>query len=237
MNSIAEPNVLTEFGLYRKVSARLPEFLKAYPPQEGFGIEIDVRDPLSFRPGLQALYLECIRSNRSNRSLPASDDPSWKAIVFTAYLTKDGQRLHSASTLQYIQFDKDYESAETRARGRLLSALGFGPEALDYDEKNSSTTQRSDISPAESNDDSDGDSAFAESDEEEVVVAPIEPSTPTTATDDSPSAPSDIKAQLQGQIDVRCSQLDATGTSYTRPVTQQDALAFLRETKPTPVST
>lgn len=234
MNSIAVPNVLTEFGLYRKVSARLPEFLATYPPQEGFGIEIDVRDPLSCRPGLQSLYLECIRSNRTNRSLPASDDPSWKAIVFTAYLTKDGQRLHSASTLQHIQFDKDYESAETRARGRLLSALGFGPEALDYDETNSSTSQRSDISPAETNDEADPDSAFADNDED---VMPAEPSLPTTATDDSPSVVSDIKPQLQGQVDVRCSQLDATGTSYTRPVTQQDALAFLRETRPQPVST
>jgi len=230
MNQPVNPVVPTEYGLYRKVSARLPEFLKTYPPQEGFGIEIEVVDPLSLRPGLHALYLECIRSGRTHRNLPASDDPSWNAIVFNAYLTKDGVRLHSASTLQNIQFEKDYESAETRVRGRLLSALGFGPEALDYDELNSRPADNQTVAPTEPNGEMDVDDDVDE--ENDVVPAPM-PTAPSTPEDDgSQDAAPTLTPQLQAQVDARCIQLDATGITYQRPDNQRDALTFLRETKP-----
>ena len=54
--------VYTEYGAYRPLSDRLPEFLEAYPPSQGYGIEIDVSALLSTKPGLRSLYAAAIKS-------------------------------------------------------------------------------------------------------------------------------------------------------------------------------
>lgn len=215
-----------QFGPYRTVSARLPEFLQRFPPDEGWGVEIEVRDPLSCRPGLMELYKECIRAGRTARSLPDSNDPAWKAVLFVAKLTKDGRTVVTASCLQAIEFEYDYESAETRARGRLMSACGFGPEVLDCDELRQEADRGKRIVPASPAEDVDIDDLAnpADPDPEDADEPQIAaPSLPTP-----PKSESDISPQLQQQVDTLCTTLDAAGTVYTRPQSKKDALKFVR---------
>jgi len=216
--------VMTPYGRYLKVSQRLPDFLEKYPPEEGYGIEIEVRDPLSFRPALLELYKECIRNNRTPRSLPDTNDPSWKALIFIAKLTKDGKVLHTASTHQQIEFEKDYEQSETRARQRLLAALGFGGEILDSDEFPAAEEVGRRISPILDDGDIDTPDWDQSSEQDSDSAAPrsLEVPRPVSST-------SDIPTHLQQQVKTLSATLDANGVEYVEPTTKQDALVFIRE--------
>ena len=68
--------VYTEYGAYRPLSDRLPEFLEAYPPSQGYGIEIEVSDLLSIKPGLRSLYEAAIKSGVSIKSAGLPPLPS-----------------------------------------------------------------------------------------------------------------------------------------------------------------
>jgi hypothetical protein len=213
-----------QFGPMRKVSQRLPDFLDKYPPDEGWGIKIEVVDPLSCRPGLLELYKECIRSGRTARSLPDPNDPAWKAVLFVAHLTKDGKSLTTASCLQAIEFEYDYESAETRARGRLLSALGFGPEVLDEDELRQSSDRGKRIVPTSSSEET-----FDDDDLETIPEPELTPEEAQTITPTPERKGSDIPAPVQQQVDTLIASLEAKGEDFSAPTTKKDALKFIRK--------
>ncbi|MES1933249.1 hypothetical protein T35B1_11597 [Salinisphaera shabanensis T35B1] len=119
---------------YRKLSARLPEFLAAYPPSEGYQVRIDYLDPIEAKPGLNGLYQAAISGghNPTDIGLPAI---AGNTMIFRAQLLNpDDKIISSGSALVLIQDYKDWEKGETAARQRLLASLGFGGDVLDDDE-------------------------------------------------------------------------------------------------------
>lgn len=119
---------------YRRLSARLPEFLETYPPREGFRVEVKYLDPVEVKPGLKSLYEAALAAGKApvEMGLPALTATT---VIFRAELIDtDGRILATASALRPIQSYKDWEKGETAARQRLLAALGFGGEVFDADE-------------------------------------------------------------------------------------------------------
>ena len=211
------------FGPVRKVSERLPEFLQAFPMEEGWGIEIDCVDPLSCRPGLMELYKECIRNQRTPRSLPDSDDPVWKALLFRARLTKNGQTVNTASCLQYIEYEYDYETGETRARSRLMSACGIGVDRLDNDIVDEIQDRGRRIAPAEVE-----APDVAEFDVEPDPVPEAEEVKTVVDIPKPEKKETDIPAHLQAQVDVIAATMQSKGETVELPSTKKEALQFIR---------
>jgi len=212
------------FGPVRKVSERLPEFLKAFPMEEGWGTEIDCVDPLTCRPGLMELYKECIRNGRTARNLPDPDDPVWKALLFRARLTKDGVTVNTASCLQFIEFEYDYESGETRARSRLMSACGIGVDRLDDDVIESIHDRGRRITPVDS---IEPDAAEFETEPDPI---PMDEEVKTSVKPSKPSQQeSDIPAHIQSQVELIAATLEAQGEDFELPTSKAAALKFLRK--------
>lgn len=119
---------------YKKLSARLPEFLRSFPPSAGYRVVVDYFDPIEVKPGLSKLYQACLTAGNkpSDMGLPAL---AANTMIFRANLLDDqGRVVGSGSALKHIQGYKDWEKGETAARQRLLAALGFGGDILDADE-------------------------------------------------------------------------------------------------------
>lgn len=225
--------VFTEYGEYRPLSARIPSFLEAFPPGEGYGIDVEVKDSLALRPGLQELYRACIQSGRNPREVGLPPFPSANSVIFTARLVRDGVVLCTASTHQVIEFEKDYEMAETRARQRLVAALGFDGATLDEDEQRSTGPGRI-LTPSENHTESASQPAPPAHEESEPFESPSDSQelvTPVTVPS-APTSSSPLTPQLQSQVDARMTQLRASGREITPPTTKSDALRFLRETAP-----
>lgn len=126
---------------YRRLSARLPEFLEAYPPRDGFRVEVRYLDPVEVKPGLKRLYEAALTAGKTpaEAGLPAL---AATTVIFRAELIDaEGRMLAAASALRPIQSYKDWEKGETAARQRLLAALGFGGEVFDEDEAGDQTDQ------------------------------------------------------------------------------------------------
>lgn len=118
---------------YKKVSARLPEFLKTYSPEKGYCIVGEVTDLL----GIQHGKLASLQDGHTQQS---QDDTV--CLIFTRkLLSKEGKVLATASALKHIREYKDYETGETAALQRLLALLGFGGECFDDDETNDFNAQ------------------------------------------------------------------------------------------------
>lgn len=219
--------ITTEYGEYRPLSQRIPTFLDAFPPSDGFGIEIEVKDSLALRPGLLDLYRSCIEAGRNPREVGLPPFPSANSVIFIAKLVRDGVVLCTASTHQVIEFEKDYEIAETRARQRLVASLGFNGSLLDEDEVPATGRGRSldpaaTTSPDPQEDPPDHETVEETPEAEEPTQAVIVPAAPS----------SDLSPQLQAQVNARVAQLGANGKTVTAPTTKSEALKFLRETAP-----
>jgi len=120
---------------YKLFSARLPEFLKAYPKNEGYRVTVDTSDTLSSKPGLLKLYEAAIAAGKSPADVGLPALPAGDVVVFKAsLLDKEGRVLECASALRVIRQYKDWEKGETAARQRLIAALGFGGDCFDMDE-------------------------------------------------------------------------------------------------------
>lgn len=120
---------------YKLFSARLPEFLRAFPKEEGYRVKVDTTDPMSHKPGLLKLYEIAIAAGKNPVEVGLPVIAQANTVVFTAsLLDKEGNVLESASALKVILEYKDWEKGETAARQRLISALGFGGECFDADE-------------------------------------------------------------------------------------------------------
>ncbi len=125
---------------YRKVSARLPEFLAKYPVDE-YAVIITATDTLAAKPGLLALYEKCIENGKSfeEAGLPAYDAAN--SFLFTAKLIHNDRVVRQTSAVVRVAEYKDYEAGETAAFQRLLAQLGFSGEVFDDDEDNDFTKQ------------------------------------------------------------------------------------------------
>lgn len=214
--------VQTENGPYVPVSQRLPDFYDKFPPSEGYGNVVDVVDPLSLKPGMLELYKECIRQGVSFRNAGLPELPSWRSLVFVATLTRNGEVLCKRSTHQEIHFEKDYETAETRASQRLVAACGFDGGALDLDEH--AQYERGEV-PLE---DLDSEADVADIDCEIPDVEADEESADISVVSLPKPKGSDITPQLQSQVDARVASLRAQGEDVTPPTTKSAALKFLR---------
>ncbi len=121
--------------MYKKLSARLPDFLREYPVKDGFKVIIRQTDTLSYQKGLLQLYETAIRAGHKPESVGLPSLQEQAAIVFEASLIgKDGDTLSTATAVKVIEEYKDWEIGETAARQRLLAALGHGGEVFDNDE-------------------------------------------------------------------------------------------------------
>jgi len=216
-------NVETEYGPYSPLSTRLPKFLKEYSHHEGFGVEIDVVDPLSLKPGMLQLYIECIRAGRNFKAVGLPDLPSWRSLVFIAKLVRNGEVLDKASTHQELQFLKDYEIAETRARQRLVAACGFDGGALDLDEYDQS--QRGAVPMPELDEHPENQDDEDKSSDPDTTVS----SAALVVVDSPDSGKTELSPQLQSQVDARVSSLRSQGQDVTPPTTKREALSFLRD--------
>lgn len=217
--------VQTEYGEYVPLSQRLPKFQDKFPLEEGFGIDIVALDPLSLKPALLELYKECIRCGRSFKSMGLPPIPSHRSLVFVAKLVKDDRVLNSASTHQMIDYEKDYENAETRARQRLVAACGFPGNLLELDESGVATDPGRVIELEYS---SGSDDVSEDLDQ----IPDSKDDGEDTQTTESPTVQpkaSDIPAHVQQQVDALCVSLDAKGVEYSKPDSKKSALTFIRE--------
>ena len=120
---------------YKLFSARLPEFLKAYPKTEGYRVRVTTSDTLSSKPSMFKLYEAAIAAGKNPTEVGLPALPAGDVVVFTAsLLDKENNVLETASALRVIRQYKDWEKGETAARQRLIAALGFGGDCFDNDE-------------------------------------------------------------------------------------------------------
>jgi hypothetical protein len=119
---------------YHTVAERLPKFLEAYPPKEGYRVEIEATDTLAIKPGLMRLYEAALGSGKNPKDLGLPEIPG-NILVFKAKLLDPaGNVIQTASSLRPVAKLKDYETGETAARQRLMAACGFGGEDFNNDE-------------------------------------------------------------------------------------------------------
>lgn len=121
--------------LYKKVSARLPDFLAEYPPKEGYRIETEVTDSLSLQKGRLALLREAVAGGKrpTELGLPGLEEAT-VMVCIRRLKSPEGHTIAEGSAAKAIVQYKDYEILETAALQRLMALLGFGGEVFDQDE-------------------------------------------------------------------------------------------------------
>ncbi len=132
-------DITNEFGeikQYKRVSARLPEFLGKYSPEEGYRVESAMTDLLSLKKGLLALYREAISCGKSPQDVGLPNVNSSTMVSTHSLFSPDGNLIASANASKAIVDYKDLEMLETASLNRLLGKLGFGGEIFDDDENN-----------------------------------------------------------------------------------------------------
>ena len=119
---------------YKRVSARMPEFLAKYGPDKGYRVLSSVTDYLDVTTGRFKVLL----AQAQNGNLPSDVAKQlWedRKMVFTAKLANEaGDVVAEASAIKPIFNMKDYEIGETAALQRLMAKVGFGGEIFDTDE-------------------------------------------------------------------------------------------------------
>jgi hypothetical protein len=221
----SDPIVHTAYGPYRTLSSRLPEFLAKYPPSEGYGVEISIKDTLCLTPDLRSFYELAIKSGQNIESvgLP-SLKVKYRSIIVEASLVRSGARLAVAHTFAQIEFDKDFEMAETRARQRLLAALGFDGKVLDDDELPSIAAADRTSTPTPAPETS--ISAEAEKDAVDAKSEPLqEPAEhPVVTSIDAAKLPAHVSAQVRMRIEL----LTKAGVAVEEPKSLKEARDILR---------
>jgi hypothetical protein len=226
----SDPIVHTAYGPYRPLSSRLPEFLAKYPPSEGYGVEISIKDTLSLTPDLRSFYELAIKSGHNIESVGL---PSLKvkcrSIIVEACLIRSGARLAVAHSFAQIEFDKDFEMAETRARQRLLAALGFDGKVLDDDELPPIASAEGSGTPSPAPETS--LSPEAEKDAVDAKAEPLAEPTehPVVTSIESAKLPAHVSAQVRMRIEL----LAKAGVAVEEPKSLKEARDILRMPIPT----
>lgn len=132
-----EAQVLLESDvLYTRYAARLPAFLTAYNPKDGYRVEISRTDLLSLQTGRLSLLREAIIAGKkpSDVGLPGIESDVNTLVCTARLLDPQGQIVRSGSAAMQVLAHKDFEKLETAANQRLLAALGLGGEVFNEDE-------------------------------------------------------------------------------------------------------
>lgn len=121
---------------YKRYSARLPAFLKAYPPTSGYRVVVEQTDLLSLQKGRLSLLREAIIAGKkpSDVGLPGIERDVNILVCTSKLLDSQDKIVRSASASKHVIEYKDFEKLETAANQRLLASLGFGGEVFDEDE-------------------------------------------------------------------------------------------------------
>lgn len=120
---------------WHRISDRLVQMNRDYPLKDGYHVDVEKRDALSYQKGLLQLYEVRLKAGLSvdGSGLPSITDSS--TIVMEASLrNQEGKVLASATSAKRILQEKDWEKLETNVRHRLLEVLGYPGELLDDDE-------------------------------------------------------------------------------------------------------
>jgi hypothetical protein len=128
---------------YKRMSARIPEFLTRYPLGPGqYSMDTKFIDALSLQPGRLRLFEVAIQSGAKNlRDLGMQHgDDTWM-VCTRSLIDKDGRKVADGTAAKLIIDYKDLEKLESAATQRLLAMLGFGGEVLDADEENDINAQ------------------------------------------------------------------------------------------------
>ncbi len=132
-------------SLYKKVSARVPDFLSKYGPDKGYRVLSTSFDYLETLPARKALLLELAKQGGQTELLKSA--LSEDKVVFQCQLAdKEGNIVAQAAAVKRITFQKEFESGETAAFQRLMAKLGFGGEIFDIDEVKDMNSQDLDFS-------------------------------------------------------------------------------------------
>jgi hypothetical protein len=118
---------------YRRLSARIPEFLARFPPEAGYRVATELTDLLSLQPARLALLRELTVLGRRLEDLGLAP-PTEVMVCSCTLLGPKGEPIVRRHAARLIQDYKDMEILETAAYQRLLAGLGFGGELLDADE-------------------------------------------------------------------------------------------------------
>lgn len=213
-------SVETAFGSYRTVDERNPEFLDKYPPDQGFGVRIYIRDLLYYKPGLLRLYVEAIKAGRdlSDCGLPKLPEPN--GFIVEARLVRSKNVLGSACHYLEIATVDDVPTAEKRARHRLLDSLGFPGDA------DAPRVQSEPSSPSVPKLPALDDNDPVDMSEQLGDFPPADNVTPI------PSGDSALPPALESQCERHIARLKDAGVSKELPTTKEGALALLRTPVP-----
>lgn len=174
---------------WKRLSARIPEFLEKYPLGQ-YSLHTDVTDILALQPGLKDLYLRCIETNIPPESMGLPSISEYLGVIVTRKLVKDGEVVAESSAQSPLTQYKDYERVETAALQRLLALLGFpgrmdGGGSFDDDEMNDLCQQGLAVQSGEDTQDSvdaiSADSSSISSEPEPTVDSQPERATPAEA--------------------------------------------------------
>lgn len=127
---------------YTRVSARIPEFLKKYGPDQGFRVRSEIVDYLDVSEGRKAFLMGLIEKGLlpNERVEEVLND---KRYVFKAQLQdQEGNVVAEATAVKRVWREKDFETGETAALQRLLARVGFGGDVFDIDEINDMEDQK-----------------------------------------------------------------------------------------------
>lgn len=122
---------------------RLPEFLKTFPPAEGWKVEIRQAHLMDASPALLELAKVALNSGK-DLQLVGLSHAELASYVFEARLVNpEGQVIRNASARVVAPSSKvkAWEAGETASLNRLLAMLGFGGGVLSEDEANDRTIQ------------------------------------------------------------------------------------------------
>lgn len=138
---------------YKQVSERLPDFLDAYPPSDGWRIVKDHTFASAEKAEIARLWEKALEAGRDPKKL-GLPPVAGQVVIFGASLWSPEERLiANATSLKSVVSAKDWEAGETAAFQRLMATLGFGGSTMDADEAHDRASSASvDMSPGGSAD-------------------------------------------------------------------------------------
>lgn len=152
-------NAITCFGAdgsafdWVPVWIRLPEFLKTYPPAEGWKVEIRQAHLMDTSPALLELAKVALGSGKDLQIVGLSNAELASYVFEARLINPEGLVIRNASARVVAPSSKvkAWEAGETASLNRLLAMLGFGGGVLAEDEANDRTIQGITVSTAQSN--------------------------------------------------------------------------------------
>jgi len=203
---------------YKKLSARLPQFLEKYPVGDGWRVVAIHKDPLELRPQLLDLWRAALEKGFKPNDLGLPPLPFGGLLVETQLINPQGEVVRNASSFGKVQGPKDWEIVETNSLQRLLARLGMGGDLLDTDEQADIQAGSSQMAPIEdvAPDTEPVDTLVDEKDETgkepDPLPTPPPPLSPAMVKEPAPTAakeekgdgvPDYLLAQLKHQAGIR----------------------------------